>query len=145
MVDMIGAGALRHAIVPNSAVGQQVKIVPTQATAEQKAQLAEAERRSARLEAVDKEYKDAWARKASGQTGMQAGDVAKQSPREAAGNLAAMNLLRDTYGENGPQISASRGDERTTSISTYIGWLQERAGAAVADDKIQTNLFSLKA
>ncbi len=144
MVDAIGGASMRHAILPNSAAGQQVKIVATQATPEQKALMADSDRRSADVQAIDKEYKDAWAKKTSGQTGMQLGDVSKQSPREAAGNLAAMSKLRDVYGENGLQISATRADEKTTSLNTYISWLRERAGAAQIDDKLQTSLFSLK-
>lgn len=76
---------------------------------------------------------------------MQLGDVSKQSPQEAAGNLAAMTKLRDLYGENGLQVSATRGNEKTTSFSTYISWLQERAGAAQASNLTQASLFSLKA
>lgn len=145
MVDAISGGGMRLPIMPNSAVGQPVKIVQVEATAEQKAQMAEAERRAARLDVVDREYKAAWDKKASGQTGMQLGDVAQQSPHTAAGNLAAMTKLRDMYGENGLQVSAARGDEKTTSISTYISWLQERAGAASANELTQGSLFSLKA
>ncbi|WP_297514348.1 hypothetical protein [uncultured Caulobacter sp.] len=144
MVDAISSGVARLPITPNSAVGRSVKIVQVQATPEQTAQLGEAERRAALLDAVDREYKEAWARKGTGAAGMQLGDVSKQSPQQAAGNLAAITKLRDIYGENGIQISASRGDEMTTSVSTFMSWLQERAGAAQANDLNPASLFSLK-
>lgn len=127
------------------AVGEwQSKVTIIQQTPEMKARMAEADRRIDQLNAVDKEYKDVWAKKASGDTGMQLGEVSKQSPQQAANNLAAMIKLRDMYGENGLQVSAMRGDEKTTSFSTYISWLQARAGAAQVNDLTQASLFSLK-
>jgi hypothetical protein len=145
MADGITGIAGRLPIMSNSVPGQAVKIVRTEPTAEQKALMAEADRRTAVAAAVDKEYRDAWAKKTSGSSGMQLGDVAQQSPQTAAGNLAAMTKLRDMYGEDGLQVSATRGDEKTTSISTYVGWLQERAGAASVNELTQGSLFSLKA
>jgi len=124
--------------------GWQSKVTIVQPTAEQKAAMAESDKAVAYAQKVEKEYKDAWARKAAGDTGMQLGDVSKQLPQTAAGSLAAMNKLREVYGENGLQISATRGQEKTTSISTYISWLQERAGAASVNDATQASLFNLK-
>lgn len=138
-VSGVGGGSMQ---VPASM--WQSKVTPFQVTPEIKAQLEAADKATAHAQAVDKEYRDAWAKKTSGYSGLQLGDVAQQSPQTAAGNLAAMTKLRDMYGENGLQVSAMRGDEKTTSFSTYIGWLQERAGAAQVSDLTQASLFSLK-
>jgi hypothetical protein len=122
-----------------------LKITSVQTTPQLRAQLAEAERRSAEADKIQKDYEASWARKSSGSSGMQLGDVAKQSPQQAAGNLAAMTKLRDMYGENGLQVSAARGTEKTTSLSTYISWLQESAGSAQASETTPANLFNVKA
>lgn len=141
MVDSPGTGAMSRQVLIG-AIRQQVTTV--QATPEMKVRMEESDRRAAYAQAVDKEYRDAWSKKTSGSSGMQLGDVSTQSPQMAAGNLAAMEKLRDSYGENGLQISASRGEETTTSLNTYITWLQERAGAASANELTQGSLFSLK-
>ena len=141
MANMSVSGAPQSAI----GAGWQSNITRVEETPEMKARRIEEDARVAKAQAIEKEYRAAWDRKASGEIGMQFGDVSKQSPREAAGNLAAMTKLRDVYGENGLQISAARGQEKTTSLNTYISWLQERAGATPVDDQIQGSLFSLKA
>jgi len=109
-----------------------------------KARRVEEDARVAQAQAVDQEYRAAWVRKASGESGLQFGDLSQQSPQQAAGNLAAITKLRDVYGENGLQISAARGEEKTTSLSTYITWLQERAATAPVDAVAKGSLFSLK-
>lgn len=131
---------------PQSAIGSawRSNITRVEETPEMRARQMEEDARVAKAQAVDTEYRAAWERKASGESGMQFGDVGKQSPQQAAGNLAAMTKLRDVYGENGLQISATRGEEKTTSLNTYISWLQERAGATPIDDLVQGSLFSLK-
>jgi hypothetical protein len=122
-----------------------LKITSVETTPQMRAQLAEADRRSAEVDKIQKDYEASWARKSSGSSSMQLGDIAKQSPQQAAGNLTAMTKLRDMYGENGLQVSATRGTEKTTSLSTYISWLQERAGSAQASEATPANLFNVKA
>lgn len=140
MADMSVTGSPQSAI----GAGWQSKVTRVEETPEMKARRIEEDARVAKAQAVDKEYRTAWAKKASGESGMQLGDVSKQSPQQAAGNLAAMTKLRDVYGEDGLQISATRGEEKTTSLKTYISWLQERAGATPLDGLVQGSLFSLK-
>lgn len=131
---------------PQSATGAvwQSNITRVEETPEIRARRVEEDARVAQAQAVDKEYRAAWVRKASGESGLQFGDLSQQSPQQAAGNLAAITKLRDVYGENGLQISAARGEERTTSLSTYITWLQERAATAPVDAAAKGSLFSLK-
>lgn len=118
-------------------------ITRVETTPEMAAQLAESRRRSAQAERVQKDYEDAWAKKGSTNSGMQLGDVASQSPQQAADTLAAMTKLRDAYGDKGLAIQGARGAERTTSLNTYIAWLEERTGSAAASDK-PAPLFNLK-
>ncbi|MEW6389005.1 MAG: hypothetical protein AB1542_00955 [Pseudomonadota bacterium] len=131
---------------PQSATGAvwQSNITRVEETPEMKARRVEEDARVAQAQAVDQEYRAAWVRKASGESGLQFGDLSQQSPQQAAGNLAAITKLRDVYGENGLQISAARGEEKTTSLSTYITWLQERAATAPVDAVAKGSLFSLK-
>lgn len=123
---------------------KQAKVTRLETTPEMAAQLAESRSRSAQVEKIQKDYEDAWAKKGSTNSGMQLGDVATQSPQQAAGTLAAMTKLRDAYGDKGLAIQGARGAEKTTSLDTYIAWLEERAGSVAASDAKPATLFNLK-
>lgn len=123
---------------------KQAKITRVEMTPEMQARNAEDARRAAYIDKIQKEYEDAWAKKDSVSSGMELGDVAKQSPQQAAETLVAITKLRDAYGDRGLAIQGARGSETTASLSTYIAWLEERAGSTAAGGAKPATLFNLK-
>lgn len=54
-------------------------------------------------------------------------DVATMSPEEAQSRLTQLKALESVGGLGRIGVNAVSGDQKTTSMSTYIGWLTERA------------------
>ena len=56
-------------------------------------------------------------------------DVSKMGPEQAEGRLAQLQFLRKLGGIEHMGVDASKGDQKTASLDTFMGWLAERAGA----------------
>lgn len=57
-------------------------------------------------------------------------DVASMSPDEALSRLTQLKALTAPGGLNCVRANAVNGDQKTTSVETYMAWLDARAAAA---------------